>query len=184
MIAEPHPAEPVRQPLGRARIVQLASYVLFAALPAITVVTLFVSTDRGRRGRVRLPRVLRRGRGRPRRRLALPGTRRRVGGRGARVRLPADHGDRGDPVHALAGRGRGSPRHGASRRCGARGPVGARRAGLALLRLAPPLAARSLRGSDGQRHDPPRTRCGARLALPRAYRLRAPSRSARRWRSS
>ena len=44
MIAEPRPAEPVRQPLGRARILQLASYVLFAALPAITVVTLFVST--------------------------------------------------------------------------------------------------------------------------------------------
>jgi alpha-1,2-mannosyltransferase len=44
VIAEPRPVEPVRQPLGRARIVQLASYVLFAALPAITVVTLFVST--------------------------------------------------------------------------------------------------------------------------------------------
>jgi glycosyl transferase family 87 len=44
VIAEPHPVEPVREPLGRARIVQLASYVLFAALPAITVVTLFVST--------------------------------------------------------------------------------------------------------------------------------------------
>lgn len=44
MIAEPRPAEPVRQSLGRARIAQLASYAVFAALPAITVATLFVST--------------------------------------------------------------------------------------------------------------------------------------------
>ena len=43
MIAEPRPAEPVRQPLGRARLVQLASWVLFGALPAIVVLLLFVS---------------------------------------------------------------------------------------------------------------------------------------------
>ena len=43
MIAEPRPAEPVRQPLGRARLVQLASWILFGALPAIVVLLLFVS---------------------------------------------------------------------------------------------------------------------------------------------
>ena len=43
MIAEPRTAEPMRRPLGRARLVQLASWVLFGALPAIVVVLLFVS---------------------------------------------------------------------------------------------------------------------------------------------
>jgi alpha-1,2-mannosyltransferase len=43
VIADPRPAEPFRQSLSRARVVQLASYVLFAALPAIVVVLLFVS---------------------------------------------------------------------------------------------------------------------------------------------
>lgn len=43
MIAEPRSAEPMRQPLGRARLVQLASWVLFGALPAIVVLLLFVS---------------------------------------------------------------------------------------------------------------------------------------------
>jgi alpha-1,2-mannosyltransferase len=43
VIAEPRSAEPMRQPLGRARFLQLASYVLFGALPAIVVLLLFVS---------------------------------------------------------------------------------------------------------------------------------------------
>ena len=43
MIAGPRPAEPVRQPVDRARFVQLLSYVVFAALPAIVVVLLFAS---------------------------------------------------------------------------------------------------------------------------------------------
>jgi Glycosyltransferase family 87 len=43
VIAEPRPAEPVRQPFGRARILQFASYVVFAALPAITVLALFAT---------------------------------------------------------------------------------------------------------------------------------------------
>jgi hypothetical protein len=43
VIAEPRSAEPMRQPLGRARLLQLASYVLFGALPAIVVLLLFVS---------------------------------------------------------------------------------------------------------------------------------------------
>ncbi len=43
VIAEPRSAEPMRQPLGRARLVQLASWVLFGALPAIVVLLLFVS---------------------------------------------------------------------------------------------------------------------------------------------
>jgi hypothetical protein len=44
VIAEPRPAPPPRQSLNRARVVQLGSYVVFAALPAIVVAMLFVST--------------------------------------------------------------------------------------------------------------------------------------------
>jgi hypothetical protein len=44
VIAEPRPADPLRQPLTRARVLQLASFVVFAALPAIVVAILFVST--------------------------------------------------------------------------------------------------------------------------------------------
>jgi hypothetical protein len=43
VIAEPRSARPVRQPLSRSRVAQLASWILFAALPAIVVVLLFVS---------------------------------------------------------------------------------------------------------------------------------------------
>ena len=43
MIAEHGPVEPVRQPVSRARVVQLLSYVAFAVLPAIVVVLLFAS---------------------------------------------------------------------------------------------------------------------------------------------
>jgi hypothetical protein len=43
VIAEPRSAEAMREPLGRARLVQLASWVLLGALPAIVVLLLFVS---------------------------------------------------------------------------------------------------------------------------------------------
>jgi alpha-1,2-mannosyltransferase len=43
VIAEPRSAQPVRQPLGRSRVAQLATWILFAALPAIVVVLVFVS---------------------------------------------------------------------------------------------------------------------------------------------
>ena len=94
MIAEPRPAEPVRQPLGRARIAAARVVRPLRRAPGDHRGDALRQRDPGRRRRVRLPRLLRRRRGDARRRLALPGARRRVGGRGARVRLSADHRDR------------------------------------------------------------------------------------------
>ena len=182
MIAEPRPAEPLRQPLGRARLVQLASCVLFGALPAIVVLLLFVSAieDDAVAFDFRV----------------FYGAAEAVLDGDSPYQDPEDENAvvargyvyppitaiGGDPVDGPAGRGRGPARHGAARRRGARDPVRPRRARLALLRAPAALAARDLGGADGDGDAAPRARRGARVALSRAHGCRLGEPSARRWR--
>ena len=167
MIAEPRPAEPLRQPLGRARLVQLASWVLFGALPAIVVLLLFVSAieDDAVAFDFRV----------------FYGAAEAVLDGDSPYQDPDDENAvvaRGyvyppitalavDPADGLAGRSRGAARDGAPRRRRIGYPVRPRRARLALLRPPAALAAGDLGGADGDGDAAPRPWRGARVALSR-----------------